>query len=62
MRLLWFPDVVVPVGYGQVRTTTALPVLTMACGYSRWASAVLIPTRTAERSLCRLVAASFAVG
>ena len=44
----WFPDVEVPVGYGQVRTSTALPVLTMVCGYSRWASAVLIPTRTAE--------------
>lgn len=44
----WFPDVVVPVGYGQVRTATALPVLTMVCGYSRWASALLIPTRTAE--------------
>ncbi|MDT5409063.1 MAG: hypothetical protein QOG14_1283, partial [Mycobacterium sp.] len=44
----WFPDVVVPVGYGQVRTATALPVLTMVCGYSRWASAVLIPTRTVE--------------
>jgi transposase len=44
----WFPDVVVPVGYGQVRTATALPVLTIVCGYSRWASAVLIPTRSAE--------------
>jgi transposase len=44
----WFPDVAVPVGFGQFRTATALPVLTMVCGYSRWASAVLIPTRTAE--------------
>jgi transposase len=44
----WFPDVMVPVGYGQVRTATQLPVLTMVCGYSRWASAVLIPTRTVE--------------
>jgi transposase len=44
----WFPDVAVPVGYGQVRTATQLPVLTMVCGYSRWACAVLIPTRTAE--------------
>ncbi|MCH9708393.1 MAG: IS21 family transposase [Actinomycetia bacterium] len=43
----WFPDVEVPVGYGQVRTATALSVLTMVCGYSRWASAVLLPTRTA---------------
>src|SRR6476659_2374839 len=45
---LWFPDVVVPVGCGQARSATALPVLTMVCGYSRWASAVLIQTRTAE--------------
>ena len=44
----WFPDVEVPVGYGQVRVATSLPVLTMVCGYSRWASAVLIPTRAAE--------------
>jgi transposase len=44
----WFPDVEVPVGYGQVRTATALPVLTMVCGYSRWALAGLIPTRSAE--------------
>lgn len=41
----WFPDIEVPVGHGQVRTATRLPVLTMVCGYSRWASAVLIPTR-----------------
>ena len=44
----WFPDVTMPVGYGQVRSATALPVLTTVCGYSRWACAVLIPTRTAE--------------
>ena len=44
----WFPDVVVPVGHGQVRTATQLPVLTMVCGYSRWAFAVLIPTLAAE--------------
>ena len=25
-----------------------LPVLTMVCGYSRWLSAILIPTRRAE--------------
>lgn len=41
----WFPDIEIPVGHGQVRTATRLPVLTMVCGYSRWASAVLIPTR-----------------
>lgn len=44
----WFPDVTLPVGYGQVRTATQLPVLTMVCGYSRWAAALLIPTRNAE--------------
>ena len=44
----WFPDVTVPVGSGQVRTVKQLPVLTMVCGYSRWASAVLLPSRCAE--------------
>ncbi len=44
----WFPDIEVPVGCGQTRTATALPVLTMITGYSRWLSAVLIPTRRAE--------------
>jgi len=45
---LWFPPITLPVGFGQTRTATQLPVLTMACGYSRWLSAVLIPTRAAE--------------
>jgi transposase len=44
----WFPDITVPVGCGQVRTAKQLPVLTMVSGYSRWASAVLVPTRNAE--------------
>jgi transposase len=44
----WFPDIALPVGFGQSRTATLLPVLTMVAGYSRWASAVLIPTRRAE--------------
>jgi transposase len=44
----WFPDITLPVGYGQVRTATQLPVLTMVTGYARWASAVLVPTRRAE--------------
>jgi transposase len=44
----WFPDITLPVGCGQVRTAKQLPVLTMVSGYSRWASAVLIPTRNAE--------------
>jgi transposase len=45
---LLFADITVPVGYGQVRTATQLPVLTMVCGYSRWLSAVLIPSRRTE--------------
>ena len=45
---LWFPDIEVPVGCGQVRTAKQLPVLTMVCGYSRWLFARLIPTRCAE--------------
>jgi transposase len=45
---LWFPPISVPVGFGQIRTAKQLPVLTMVCGYSRWLSAVLIPTRKAE--------------
>ena len=44
----WFPDVQVPVGFGQVRTARQLPVLTMVSGYSRWASALLVPSRCAE--------------
>ncbi len=44
----WFPDVRVPVGFGQVRAARQLPVLTMVCGYSRWASALLVPSRCAE--------------
>src|SRR6185437_1554295 len=45
---LWFPPVELPVGFGQVRRPAQLPVLTMVTGYSRWLSAVLIPSRTAE--------------
>lgn len=44
----WFPDIELPVGCGQTRTAKQLPVLTMVTGYSRWLSAVLIPTRAAE--------------
>ena len=43
---LWFPPVSIPVGFGLTRKPTQLPVLTMVTGYSRWASAVLIPTRS----------------
>jgi transposase len=42
---LWFPPIMLPVGFGQTRKPTQLPVLTMVCGYSRWLSAVLIPSR-----------------
>jgi transposase len=45
---LWFPDIELPVGFGQTRTAKQLPVLTMVTGYSRWLSAVLIPTRGTE--------------
>ena len=45
---LWFPPVSIPVGFGQVRKPVQLPVLTMVTGYSRWLSAVLIPTRRTE--------------
>jgi transposase len=44
---LWFPPIQLPVGFGQVRKPTQLPVLTMVTGYSRWLSGLLIPTRTA---------------
>ena len=45
---LWFPPISLPVGFGQTRTATQLPVLTMVTGYSRWLSARLIPTRRSE--------------
>jgi transposase len=45
---LWFPPVHIPVGYGQTRKPALLPVLTMICAYSRWLSAVLIPSRRSE--------------
>jgi len=44
----WFPEIELPVGFGQYRTAKQLPVLTMVTGYSRWLSAVLVPSRTAE--------------
>jgi transposase len=47
---LWFPPIMLPVGFGRVRKPTQLPVLTMVTGYARWLSAVLIPTR-AEANL-----------
>jgi transposase len=44
----WFPPIRLPVGFGQTRTAKQLPVLTMVCGYSRWLSALLVPSRHAE--------------
>jgi transposase len=44
----WFPDIVLPVGFGQSRTAKRLPVLTMVTGYSRWLSGVLVLSRQAE--------------
>jgi transposase len=44
----WFPDIELPVGFGQTRTAKQLPVLVMVCGYSRWLTARLVPTRTGE--------------
>jgi transposase len=44
----WFPPINLPVGFGQTRRPTQLPVLTMVTGYSRWLSGILLPTRSAE--------------
>lgn len=41
---LWFPRIEIPVGHGQTRSAQQLPVLTMITGYSRWLSAILLPT------------------
>jgi transposase len=45
---LWFPAITLPVGFGQSRTATRLPVLVMVTGYARWLTARLIPSRAAE--------------
>ncbi len=44
----WFPDIVLPVGWGQQRAAKQLPVLTLTTGYARWLGAVLVPSRAAE--------------
>ena len=41
---LWFPPVDVPLGAGQIGRP---PVLVMVSGYSRWMSAVMLPSRQA---------------
>jgi transposase len=45
---LWFPAITLPVGFGQTRSATRLPVLVMVTGYGRWLSARLLPSRCAE--------------
>ena len=60
----WFPDITLPVGFGQARTAKQLPVLTMVTGYSRWLAGVLVPSRHAEDLFTgwwRLIAALGAV-
>jgi transposase len=46
---LWFPPADVPLGFGQVGRP---PVLVMVSGYSRWLSAVMIPSRQSSDLLC----------
>jgi transposase len=45
---LWFPAITLPVGFGQTRPSSRLPVLVMVTGYARWLAARLIPSRVAE--------------
>jgi transposase len=45
---LWFPAITLPVGFGQARSASRLPVLVMVTGYARWLSARLLPSRVAE--------------
>jgi transposase len=40
---LWFPAITLPVGFGQTRSASRLPVLVMVTGYARWLTARLIP-------------------
>jgi hypothetical protein len=49
---LWFPDIHLPVGFGQSRGPIRLPVLVMVTGYARWLSARLLPSRAVEDLLC----------
>jgi transposase len=44
----WFPDIQLPVGFGQSRGPTRLPVLVMVTGYARWLSARLVPSGAVE--------------
>jgi transposase len=53
----WFPEVTIPVGFGQIRRPALLPVLVMVMGYSRWLCARLLPSRRAEDLFCGTVKA-----
>lgn len=44
---LWFPDADIPLDAGH-NGRGSTPVLVMTCGYSRWISARMIPSRKAE--------------
>jgi transposase len=44
----WFPEITLPVEFGQTRSATRLPVLVMVSGYSRWLSARLVPSRSEQ--------------
>lgn len=41
---LWFPQAVIPLGYGQ--SSTKMPVLAMTSGFSRMIWATMIPSKT----------------
>jgi transposase len=56
---LWLPPVDVPLDAGRVGRP---PVLVMVCGYSRWLSAVMIPSRVAGDLLAGLWALLVALG
>ena len=58
----WFPDIEIPVGFGQTRTAKQLPVLVMVCGYCRWLSALLLPVQDDRGPLHGLVAADLPAG
>ena len=46
---LWFPPAQIPLGFGRVGVgRTAPPVMVLTAGYSRFVTAVMIPTRHAE--------------
>jgi transposase len=61
---LWFPATKVPVGHGEHRQLAMLPVLAMTLTYSRFISAVMLPSRQAGDLLAgmwQLIAALGAV-